>query len=159
MGVALGTRSAALPAQAFGCGFLTPATALGLPLIASLMVHAGFDEADGYRGMQILLERQPRPTAVAVASLASAVGAMAAVRDSGLEIPVDLSMVAFHDALLANYLSPALTTIAMPLKELGRQAVLMLHDRIVGKPGPMLAKVQDPAPTLVRRQSVAAPPN
>jgi short subunit dehydrogenase-like uncharacterized protein len=36
VGVALGTRSAALPAQAFGCGFLTPATALGLPLIARL---------------------------------------------------------------------------------------------------------------------------
>jgi len=129
----------------------------GLPLVASLMVHAGFDEADGYRGMQILLERQPRPTAVAVASLASAIGAMAAVRDAGLQIPADLSLVAFHDAPLANYLSPPLTTIAMPLKELGRQAVLMLHDRIVGKPGPMLAKVQDPAPTLVRRQSVAMP--
>ncbi len=129
----------------------------GLPIPSGVIVHAGFDEVDGYRGMQALLDRQPRPTAVAVASLVSAVGAMAAVRDAGLEIPRDLSLVAFHDAPLANYLAPPLTTIAMPLNELGRQAVLMLHDRILGKPGPMLVKVQDPAPKLVRRASVAAP--
>lgn len=129
----------------------------GLPVSAGLIVHAGFDESDGYRGMQALLERKPQPTAVAAASVAAAVGAMAAARDAGLDIPKDISMVAFHDAPLANYLFPPLTTVAMPLKELGRQAMLMLHGRLIGESGPMLVKIQDPAPKLVRRQSVAAP--
>ncbi len=129
----------------------------GLTVRANLVVHAGFDEADGYQGMQTLLQRKPSPTAVAAASLAAAIGAMAAARDAGVGIPDDLSMVAFHDAPLASYLSPPLTTIAMPLQELGRQAVIMLHRRLIGDPGPNLVKVQEPAPVLVRRKSVAAP--
>ncbi|MDO8307225.1 MAG: LacI family DNA-binding transcriptional regulator [Actinomycetota bacterium] len=129
----------------------------GLPFHAGLVVHAGFDEADGYQGMQVLLRKSPPPTAVAAASLAAAVGAMAASRDAGLGIPSDVSIVAFHDAPLANYLTPPLTTIAMPLQELGRQAVEMLHRRLIGEPGPLLVKVEEPAPVLVRRKSVAVP--
>lgn len=129
----------------------------GVPVASRLVIHAGFDEADGYSGMSALLEVSPRPTAVAAASLAAAVGAMAAVRDARLSIPHDVSIVAFHDAPLANYLAPPLTTIAMPLQELGRQAVLMLHRRLMGEAGPMLAKVEHPAPALVRRKSVAPP--
>lgn len=130
----------------------------GLTAPAGLVVHHDFDEASGYTGMLALLGQQPQPTAVAAASLAAAVGAMAAARDQGIVIPDDLSMVAFHDAPLANYLSPPLTTIAMPLQELGRQAMQMLHRRIVGEPGPAAVTVSDPSPVVVRRQSVGPPP-
>ena len=120
------------------------------------VVHATFDEAGGYAGMSELLSQTKRPTAVASASLAAAIGAMAAARDAAISIPRDLSIIAFHDAPIADYLSPPLTTVAMPLEEVGRQAVFMLHRRLTGSPGPIHVKVQGPSPVLVRRSSVAA---
>ena len=104
-----------------------------------------------------LLALATPPTAVAAASLAGAVGAMAAARDKGLTIPDDLSIVAFHDSPLADYLAPALTTIAMPLRELGKQAVEMLHRQIVGEAGPQAVTVHDPEPRIIRRASVGPP--
>lgn len=139
-------------------GFREALREAGIPERPDAVAHAGFDEASGYAGMASILERIDRPTAVAAASLSGAIGAMAAVRDRGIVIPDDLSVVAFHDAPLANYLSPPLTTIAMPLEELGREAVRMLHRRLQGDPGPMLVKVRDPAPVIMRRASVGPPP-
>ncbi len=129
----------------------------GLSIPAEMVVHRDFDEASGHAGMSELLALDARPTAVAAASLAVAVGAMAAIRDAGLVIPQDVSIVAFHDAPLANYLSPPLTTIAMPLQELGRQAMQMLHRQLIGEPGPAAVTVRDPSPIVIRRASVAAP--
>jgi len=129
----------------------------GIPVSPSLLVHDEFDEAGGRAGMLRLLALATPPTAVAAASLAGAVGAMAAARDKGLTIPDDLSIVAFHDSPLADYLAPALTTIAMPLRELGKQAVEMLHRQIVGEAGPQAVTVHDPEPRIIRRASVGPP--
>ena len=139
-------------------GFHKAMAEAGLPVPQELVVHRDFDEASGYSGMGEILGQGSRPTAVSAASLAAAVGAMAATRDAGLSIPADLSIVAFHDAPLANYLSPPLTTIAMPLQELGRQAMQMLHRQLIGEPGPAAVTVSDPTPIVVRRASVAPPP-
>ncbi|MFM8897048.1 MAG: LacI family DNA-binding transcriptional regulator [Actinomycetales bacterium] len=138
-------------------GFHKAMLQAGLPVPQKFIVHRDFDEASGHAGMTHLLGLPDRPTAVAATSLAVAVGAMAAIRDSGLAIPQDVSIVAFHDAPLANYLSPALTTIAMPLQELGRQAMQMLHRQLIGEPGPAAVTVSDPGPIVIRRASVAAP--
>lgn len=129
----------------------------GVPAARSLVVNAEFNEAGGHEGMLRLLGATHRPTAVAAASLAGAVGAMAAAREVGVVIPADLSIVAFHDSPLADYLAPALTTVAMPLRELGRQAVEMLHRQIVGEPGPQAVTVRDPEPLVIQRASVGPP--
>ena len=127
----------------------------GISTSPELVVHTSFDEAGGHEGMLRLLDVSRPPTAVAAASLAGAVGAMAAARERGVVIPDELSIVAFHDSPLADYLAPALTTIAMPLLELGRQAVQMLHRQIIGEPGPKAVTVREPEPLVIRRQSVA----
>jgi LacI family transcriptional regulator len=124
---------------------------------AKAVVHGTFDEAGGYQAMAELLRRSEPPTAVASASLAAAIGAMAAARDAGVQMPVDLSLTAFHDAPIAGYLDPPLTTVAMPLTELGREAVMILHRRLEGQPVSLHAHVEQPAPTLIRRGSVAPP--
>jgi LacI family transcriptional regulator len=137
-------------------GFRRAMREAGLTARRACIVHAPFDEAGGYAGMSQLLELQVRPTAVASASLAAAIGGMAAARAVGIRIPDELSLTAFHDAPIANYLSPPLTTVAMPLTELGRQAVHMLHRRLRNERGPLHLKVKDPSPSLVRRGSVVA---
>lgn len=129
----------------------------GLRVARGDVVHRPFDEAGGYSGVTELLSAKRPPTAVASASLAAAVGGMAAARALNTSVPEDLSFTAFHDTPLANYLSPPLTTVAMPLEQLGRQAVYMLHRRLNNLPGPSHVTVQDPAPRLVRRESVQRP--
>lgn len=131
----------------------------GLPVRRGRVVHEAFDEAGGYRGMTRILGLPARSTAVASASLSAAVGAMAASRDQGISIPEQLSITAFHDAPIANYLSPPLTTVSMPLTQVGREAVQMLHRRLRGESGATHVTVREPSPLLVRRRSVAAPPS
>lgn len=130
----------------------------GLSVRRGAVVHEAFDEAGGYQGLARMLQLKTRPTAVASASLAAAVGAMAAARDHQIAIPDDLSITAFHDAPIAGYLSPPLTTVSMPLAAVGREAVLMLHRRLRGEPGALHLTVREPEPQLVRRKSVTAPP-
>jgi LacI family transcriptional regulator len=129
----------------------------GLPVPASYVVHAGFEEAEGYAGMKTLLAKQHPPTALAVASVTAAIGALAACHEARLQIPEDISFVAFHDAPVAEYLQPPLTTIAMPLYELGHRAANLLVDLLNGRRIPNLSKVTHPQPRLLRRKSIAAP--
>jgi len=88
-----------------------------------LIVEGGYTERDGFAGMQALLDRPDRPSAVFVANLQAAIGALAAARQLGLRVPVDVSVASVHDAPLAEYLDPPLTTVRMPLEEMGRKAV------------------------------------
>ena len=83
--------------------------------------RAAFSEAGGYEAMRRLLGAPDPPTAVAVSSVIAAVGALAACHDAEVAVPDDLSMIAFHDAAIAGYLSPPLATVWMPLFELGKR--------------------------------------
>ena len=79
--------------------------------------------ATGSQGLDELVKTFPSMTAVVVASVVSAIGVLAKARELGIAVPADLSVVAVHDIPLADYLSPPLTVVKMPLAELGREAV------------------------------------
>lgn len=81
---------------------------------------------DGKIAMRKLLDREQRPSAVFASSLMVAVGAMAALRESGLRIPEDVSIIGLHDAPLAEVLDPPLTVIEMPLYGMGFKATKAL---------------------------------
>jgi len=120
--------------------------------------RAAFNEGGGYEAMRRLLSLPSPPTAVAVSSVIAAVGALAACHDANVVVPDDLSMIAFHDAAIAGYLSPPLATIWMPLFELGEAATKLLVDVINGKSFASLQRVQSPEPRLIERKSLAPPP-
>ncbi len=115
-----------------------------------------FDEAGGHVAATRLLRLEPRPTALFVGNVRAAIGALAAARRLGLRVPDELSVVGFHDAPFAAYLDPALTTVRMPLEEMGRQAVDSLLALLGGR------SVDDTMvatpPELVVRASSAPPP-
>jgi LacI family transcriptional regulator len=92
-----------------------------------LIVKADFEEAGGYRGAQQLLEGRDRPTAILAANDRSAVGVLAALTDAGAAVPGDISVIGFDDIPLASFLRPALTTVAIPSSQLGREAALLLE--------------------------------
>lgn len=80
----------------------------------------------GYDSMEKLLDLPEPPTAVFAASVLISIGAMKAIHDRKLKIPDDISIVGFHDFEFSSALSPALTTVKMPLYKMGQEAVKKL---------------------------------
>lgn len=106
----------------------------------------------GYKPMQALLEKARDFTAIFCFNDIAAIGAIRALKDAGLCVPNDVSVVGFDDILSAAYYSPSLTTVRQPLTEMGRRGARMLLDRIGNRdmkyPGELVV-----APELVVRES------
>jgi DNA-binding LacI/PurR family transcriptional regulator len=68
--------------------------------------------------MKKLLKLSKIPTAVFCSNDDMAVGAMKAVMEAGLKIPEDISVVGFDNSMVCNYITPALTTVKKPTREL-----------------------------------------
>lgn len=84
----------------------------------------------GYEATQRLLGARKPFTALFAFNDISAMGAVRALREAGLRVPQDVSVVGFDDIQSAAYQNPALTTIRQPLKEMGRIAGETLLRRI-----------------------------
>jgi LacI family transcriptional regulator len=131
-------------------GFVDGLAAHGLepgPIIA-----AGYSEAGGRHAALQLLEAQPRPTAVFAANLMSALGAVAAIKSAGVRIPGDMSVIAMDEHPIAAHTDPPMTTVAMPLAEMGTEAARMLIDALEGT-APARRLVIETPPRLIRRES------
>lgn len=113
-------------------------------------VTCGHATADGgYERARELLELPEPPTAIFCATDRMAMGAYDAIKERGLEIPRDVAVIGFDDQeVIAPYLRPALTTVALPFESMGRLAV-----RRVLSPGPGRS-VTTVAGTVVSRDSV-----
>ena len=94
-------------------------------------------------------------TAVFTSSLAQAIGLLHVARGRGRRVPENLSVVAYDELPVAEYLAPPLTTVAMPLSELGAAAVEILVGMLDGRPP--RSQVLGSEPVLVERASTAAP--
>jgi LacI family transcriptional regulator len=135
-------------------GFRAALEASGIEPDPQAIAETSFDEAGGHVAATRLLRLDPRPTALFVANVRAAIGAMAAASRLGLSVPGDLSIVGFHDAPFASYLSPPLTTVRMPLQEMGRQAVDNLLALLNG--GTVEDVMVASPPELVVRSSTAS---
>jgi LacI family transcriptional regulator len=93
-----------------------------LPLDQGLVRYGEFDPESGYEQMKYLLDAPSPPTAVFVASDVVAFGAMAAIRERGLNIPRDIALVGFDDVPVSRYIEPSLTTIQLPVTDLAKSA-------------------------------------
>ncbi len=135
-------------------GYASAMTSASLPVDPRLIVHADYTPTGGTAAMSTLLAQAERPTAVLVANVASAVGALRAAYALGLSVPADVSVIAIHDMPLASHLVPALTTVRMPLSELGRRAIELLATR---EPEEDITEtVTEPVDVIVREST--APP-
>jgi DNA-binding LacI/PurR family transcriptional regulator len=143
------------PARRRAFGFRRHARRLGL--VSAPEVEGDFTEGGGAEAAIRLLRASPGLTALFVSTLAQAVGTLHAVGRLGLRVPEDLSVVASDDMHLAGYLTPPLTTIRLPLAELGAAAVDALVGQLLG------AEPEDVvvpgAPEVVVRGSTAPPPS
>lgn len=106
--------------------------------LRSLSVVPGdFSVESGHAAALALLARTPAPTAIFCFSDQMALGALAACRDRGIRVPDDLSIVGFDDLASSRYLTPALTTIRQPMRDIGACAVNLLLAIIEGRDVPL----------------------
>jgi LacI family transcriptional regulator len=125
-------------------GYRQALASAGIAVDESLIIKADFDWRGGYAAAKDLLSRPPhlRPTAIFAANDLCAEGAMRAIRQAGLLIPDDVAIVGYDDTWFATMTQPALTSVRMPIEEMGALAVKMLVDRVEGRP------IADPQPVL-----------
>ena len=107
---------------------------------------------DGYACMLDAIDRGNLPTAFFVASDPLAIGALSALRASGIEVPKQVSIVSFDDISTARFTEPPLTTVRGYPELEGKLAVDLLVQRFTGLPVPL--KILIP-PTLVERGTTA----
>ncbi|MEU8301751.1 LacI family DNA-binding transcriptional regulator [Micromonospora sp. NPDC048909] len=137
-------------------GYRAGLEAAGLPLEDHLLRPGDFYHASGFAAGSSLLDLDEPPTAIFAASDQMAFGVYEAIRQRGLLVPGDVSVVGFDDLPEARWASPPLTTVRQPLVEMGRLAartVLRLaQGEAIDSPRVELAT------ELVVRDSTAAPP-
>jgi len=127
------------------------------PTLASMRPQDVGLEHYGYQAMHKLLMLREPPTAVFLLWDELAPGAMAAIRNSGLEVPRDISLLGFNDDLLARILSVPLTTIRQPAEQIGRDAANMIVDLIKNR---AITKLHHTLSTkLIIRGSTVRPPS
>lgn len=133
---------------------------LGLRIRPELVVQIEEDLTTpqvGYPYAKQLLERKNPFTALFAYNDLSAIGAIWAFREAGLDVPGDVSVVGFDDIPMAVFSNPELTTIRQPLQQMGRIAAKTLIDQIERK-----AEFQPEIviePELVIRASTGPAPN
>lgn len=117
-------------------GYRAGLSEAGLRFEGKFLVGGEHSQAIAREHTLRLLEMKPRPTAVLALSNQLALGALEAVRERGLIIPEDLSLIAFDEQPWATLLSPPLTTLAQPVEDMGTVAVDRLCELIKrgGKP-------------------------
>lgn len=114
-------------------GYLDALYDAHLPQDESLIRFGNFDPQSGYEQMRSILKSGRSFSAVFVASDNVAIGAKAAIRELGLHVPTDISMIGFDDIPWAQYADPPLTTIRLPAIELAKKAAEILIGLLRGE--------------------------
>jgi DNA-binding LacI/PurR family transcriptional regulator len=126
----------------------------GLPLDPQLTVHGDGKPEGAEAAVGELLSLPEPPTAIFCYNDMSALGAMRRIREHGLRIPDDISIVGFDDLYISQYLDPPLTTVRQPMRQMGRMAMETLLQIFAGADSEH--DIRLPGELVVRR-STAAP--
>jgi len=118
----------------------------------SLLAYASSPMEDGYQATIEILERPCPPTAILTASNLMTVGALRAIRELGIMLPRDLSLVGFDDLELFSLYEPPITAVAQPVRQLGREAGKLLLARMQGDAGKP-RRLRLPTELIVRSSS------
>lgn len=89
----------------------------------SLIKTGDWEFESGYRLTSELLAADNRPTAILAMNDVMAAGAISACKEKGLRVPEDISIVGFDDREFSSYIQPKLTTMRLPLHEMGVEAM------------------------------------
>ena len=135
-------------------GFRRAMAEAGVVVDEDLVAMGGYRRGTSQEPARALLDRADPPTAVFAANDLSALAVLDAARDLGFAVPSDLSVIGFDNVPESAMSTPALTTVAQPLQEMGAAALHLLVDLIAGTDGTTHLRLPT---TLVVRGSTAQP--
>nr|WP_241732421.1 LacI family DNA-binding transcriptional regulator [Galbitalea soli] len=101
----------------------------------ALTLFGDFEQQSGYELMGDLLANDVAFSCVFAHNDFMAIGAIRRLREAGIRVPEDVSVVGFDDVDVATIMSPALTTVRKDMVEIGRRSARTLFDVIEGEPG------------------------
>jgi LacI family transcriptional regulator len=119
-----------------------------------------FSQETGYEFTRVILQSKPRPTAIFATNNFIAIGAMRALRDEELQVPEDMSVVAFDDLPAAITIDPFFTVASQQAYEMGKKATELLIARLVEEAPKEPQEIILPVDIIIRRSSsppLAAP--
>jgi LacI family transcriptional regulator len=132
-------------------GYQDGLSEVGIPYDPTLVLEGDFEQETGFMQGRALLAINPRPTAIIASNDDMALGVMDAIKDAGLRVGKDISVVGFDDIPMAAKVYPALTTVRQPMREMGESAMELLITLLQGqKP---LALQRELATELIVRDS------
>jgi DNA-binding LacI/PurR family transcriptional regulator len=123
----LGGPKGNLGAEQRARGFREVMAHVNLPILYTERNSGDYTDQNGAARALVLLRKLKRPTAIVAAGDLIAAGVLRAAAEIGISVPKDLSVVGFGDFHVAGLLRPALTTVRIPLEELGANAVTILQ--------------------------------
>lgn len=139
-----------------GRGFAEGLAEHGLTLDPAYVRRGAYTFESGVEAAADLLAAPNPPTAIFAGNDEMAIGVMKAARDAGLDVPFDLSIVGFDDLPMASRVWPNLTTVRLPVRDMGRMAAEKLTARSRGL-DPATLDQAEIIPSLVVRDSAAPP--
>lgn len=134
----------------------------GLTIFPKLIAQLEGDQPShepGYLATQRLLTAGERFTALFAFNDISAIGAIRALREAGLRVPQDVSVVGFDDVQSAAFQNPALTTVRQPLRTMGMLAAKTVLQQISTSPSAPHTQHILVDPEFVVRESTCPPPS
>ena len=105
----------------------------GIVLNSQMVKNGDWERDSGYFCMKDLLSEATLPTAVFVMNDIMAIGAMDAIKEAGLRVPEDISIIGFDNRDVSEYVSPKLTTAEIDLKAIGYTAAQTVVEKLSGK--------------------------
>lgn len=106
-----------------------------------LALDGDFSEASGAEAARVLLAQPAPPEVIACANDQMAIGVLLTLQQAGLRVPGDVAVTGFDDIYASRVVTPALTTVRQPLRELGHQAAQRLFARIEDRDLPPRAEI------------------
>ncbi|SDC72052.1 LacI family DNA-binding transcriptional regulator [Niabella drilacis] len=111
-------------------GFLDALAKHGLPVNEEWIIHSGFSREDGEADALKLLKQKKRPDAIFAANDRKAIGALMALKKSGIKIGAQMGIIGFTNDPASTIVSPTLSTIAEPAFEIGKRSCELLLKHI-----------------------------
>lgn len=137
-------------------GFRTACAEAGLRLRKDCVREGFLGVEGGYKATREVLALKPRPTALFSFNNMLAVGALRALREAGVNVPRDVSLITFDDMDLFPFVNPPITAIAQPAYQIGAEAARTLVHMLAGDD---FVPREVVLPTEFRQRESCAPPN